>query len=694
VKIDNFFSELKRRNVIRAAGLYLVGAWLLTQVSSTVLPMFGAPDWLPRSIVVLLAIGFIPTLIFSWVFELTPQGLKRDEDVPAEQSIGPQTGRRMNRMIIAVLLLALAYFAVDKFVFTPRREAALMSSAAPNESKFVINAKSIAVLPFENLSSDKENAFFTDGVQDEILTDLAKIADLKVISRTSVMQYKDIAKRNLPEIAQALKVAHVLEGSVQRASNHVRVNAQLIDARTDAHLWAQRFDGDLADVFAIQGEIAQKIVDQLKAVLSPKEQAAIAEKPTNNVAAYDLYLRAREIEHSSASFLEQSNKDQLRLLEQAVALDPAFVTAFCSLARAHLQIYWFNFDHTETRLEQAKKAIDAAARLQPDAGELHFAKALFRYWGSRDYAPALAELDLAHRALPNDSDVLYFVGAVERRQGRFKESVNHIEESLKLDPHNASIIGEFAATYMAGKRYPDAVRVIEEGLRWKPNDFVFENVRADLDRQNRADLRRLQILVFSDSANVADPDTVAGARLSLALDQRDFSAAKKALADYKSPDFNSAGYITPREVFEGQIARGAGDKTAAQSAFLAAREKAAAMLAKRPEDPKVLIVLADIDARLGRKDEAVREGEHAVELLPVTKDALDGPNLLTQLADIYTQVGQPGRALDLLERAAPMPWGPSYGDLKLGLDWDPLRKDPRFEKIVASLAPKDSPSAK
>src|SRR4029453_9595850 len=267
MNLRNFFAELTRRNVIRMGGLYLVGAWLVVQVAGTVLPMFGAPEWLPRTIVVLLAIGFVPAVIFSWVFELTPQGLKRDEDVPPEESIAPQTGRRMDRMIIVVLVRGLGFFAFDKFVVAPRREAALVASAVPNESKSVINAKSIAVLPFENRSEDKANAYFTDGVQDEILTNLSRIADLKVISRTSVLQYKSGVARNLREIAQQLGVANVVEGSVQRSGNRVRVNAQLVDARNDAHLWAQTYDRDLADVFAIQTEIATKIVDQLQAKL-------------------------------------------------------------------------------------------------------------------------------------------------------------------------------------------------------------------------------------------------------------------------------------------------------------------------------------------------------------------------------------------------------------------------------------------
>src|SRR5947208_6366206 len=291
----NFFAELKRRNVIRFAGLYLVGSWLLTQVASTVLPMFGAPEWLPRTIVVLLAIGFVPAVIFSWVFELTPEGLKREEDVAPEHSIAPQTGRRMDRMIIVVLVLALGYFAFDKFVLAPRREAALVASALPNESKSVINAKSVAVLPFENLSEEKQNEYFAEGVQDEILTDLAKIADLKVISRTSVMPYKSGIARNLREIGRQLGVSHLVEGSVQRSINRVRVNAQLIDARTDAHLWAQTYDRDLADVFAIQSEIAKTIADQLQAKILPREKVAIETQPTKDITAYDLYVQGAEV---------------------------------------------------------------------------------------------------------------------------------------------------------------------------------------------------------------------------------------------------------------------------------------------------------------------------------------------------------------------------------------------------------------
>src|SRR5436190_5920599 len=319
----SFLTKLKRRNVVRMAGLYLVGAWLLVQVAGTVPPMFGAPDWLPRSIVVLLAIGFVPALILSWVFELTPDGLKREAELPPEQSIAPQTARRMDRMIIVVLVLALGYFAFDKFVLIPRREAVLLASTIPDQSKSsVINTKSIAVLPFESLSEEKTNEFFAGGVQDEILTNLARIADLKVISRTSVMQYKSGLARNLREIAHQLGVANVLEGSVQRAGNRVRVNAQLIDAHTDHHLWAQTYDRDLVDMFAIQSEIAQTIANELQAKISASEKAAIEKPPTTDLGAYELYLRATSlIDNAPLSVGKTINEIYIQaaeLLDQAV----------------------------------------------------------------------------------------------------------------------------------------------------------------------------------------------------------------------------------------------------------------------------------------------------------------------------------------------------------------------------------------
>src|SRR5437870_3204666 len=418
------------------------------QIASQIFPFFEIPNWAVRLVVLLLVIGFPVAMILAWAFELTPEGIKRAEDVDLSKSVTRKTGRKLDFFIIAVLLLVIAIL--------------LFQRLHPNVSPAVSSSldKSIAVLPFQNLSKDEENAFFADGVQDEILTDLAKIADLKVISRTSVMQYKNTATRNLPEIAQALKVAHVLEGSVQRSANRVRVSAQLIDARNDMHVWAQTYDRDLADVFAIQSEIAQKIADQLQAKLSPKEKAAIEERPTKDLAAYDLYLRAKELIYDGRVNVSRAREDDftsVQLLEQAIARDPAFLLAYCQLAFLHDDIYAENYDHTETRLALAEKNIRAAVQLQPNSGEVHLAQAIHYYWGYRNYDQAREELAKVERALPNNAQVFVFLGRIDRRQARWDEAIRNFERAVGLDPRNADTLVDLGETYFRLRRLGEAI---------------------------------------------------------------------------------------------------------------------------------------------------------------------------------------------------------------------------------------------
>jgi TolB-like protein/class 3 adenylate cyclase/Flp pilus assembly protein TadD len=589
-------------------------------------------------------------------------------------------------MIGAMLLIVAAVAIAFLILRLKRSQAAATASTALLE-------KSIAVLPFENLSDDKQNAYFADGVQDEILTDLAKIADLKVISRSSVMQYKSSVARNLREIGKQLGVAHLLEGSVQRAGSKVRVNAQLIDTRTDAHLWANTYDRDLADIFAIQSEIAKTIADQLQAKLSPNEEAAMHRKPTTDMAAYDLYLRATEMERNQTSSVgsggSEETKTEVPLLEEAVRRDPNFVPALCLLARAHLYLYWQNADHSAHRVELAKNALDAAARLQPDAGEVHLIRALLHYWGNRDYEPALAELGLARHSLPNDTNVLFYTAAIERRQGKWHESDRHFEEALAIDPRNIQIISELAgASYVYERRYADAAKLLDSTLAWKPLDFGLAYARAYIDLAWKGDLHRLKEILRSNLTKTADRNYVADADLELALRQRDYQRAGQVLAAGGGTEIDHSGFLIPRQWTRGIVARGLGDQSRANTALSAARQRLAAVVRDRPEDGKSLIILAQIDAAMGRKEEAVWEGEHALELLPVAKDALNGAQIEGMLASIYAQVGEKDRALDLLEVATRAVGGPSYGLLRLDEVWDPLRGDSRFEKIVASLAPK------
>ena len=457
----NFFAELKRRNVIRFAGLYLVGSWLLTQVASTVLPMFGAPDWLPRSIVVLLAVGFVPALIFSWVFELTPQGLKRDEDVAPEQSIAPQTARKMDRMIIAVLAIALSYFGFDKFVLAPRREAALVAATSqshaalePNTTPTAANAKSIAVLPFDNLSHEQDNAYFAEGVQDEILTRLAKVADLKVISRTSTQKYKS-APDNLRAIAQQLGVANVLEGSVQKSQDQVRVNVQLINALTDAHLWADTYDRKLTDIFAVESDIAKTIADTLQAKLTGSEKRAIAARPTENQEAYQLYLKGRFFWNKrTATDLRKS----IDYFQQAIAKDPNYALAYAGSAQAWLLLPGYSGGTPNECFPQAESAAKKALSLDESSADAHAALAMVKQLFDFDSSGAIAEFQRAIELDPNDATAHHwFANHSLSATGQTEREIAEMKRALELDPLSMIINTNVGQAYIYASRFDDAI---------------------------------------------------------------------------------------------------------------------------------------------------------------------------------------------------------------------------------------------
>jgi TolB-like protein/Flp pilus assembly protein TadD len=683
----HFFLELKRRNVYKVAVAYAVIAWLLVQAGSILFPTFEAPPWVMKVFVAVIAAAFPFSLIMSWAFELTPEGARRIPKRSRREQTPGWSGAKF-----AVVSTSLALLSLGFFIFPFLKSNSVATKGPGPAPALPVSPKSLAVLPFQNMSEEKENAYFADGVQEEILTALARVADLKVISRTSVMQFRELEKRNLRQIAQQLGVAHVLEGSVQRAANRVRVTAQLIDTRSDTHVWAERYDGELADVFGIQTEIAQKIAQQLEAALSSKEKATIKTAPTTDIVAYDLYLRAKEIWLRGAPRRAAQTEEQVQLLDQAVARDPAFVSAFCLLARAHLNSYWFYHDRSAARLDLAKKALDAAARLRPEAGEVHLTRAVFHYWGNRDLAPALAEIAVARRLLPNDADVLFFQGAILRRAGRWAESTQHLEEAAILDPRNANLFLQLALwNYVAQKRYADAARMLDETLAWQPGDLLLELARARVDLLGRADPRRLQSVVTGDSAKSSpDIELLACARLQLALAQREYHSAREVLTAYPLSDLREAEFIMPREFYDGVVERGLGNSEGARTAFLRARERKARDVSLHAGDAKMLIVLGEIDAQLGHKSDAIRAGERALALLPPINDATDGPMIMTRLAGIYARVGEVDRALDLLRQSARMPGGAHYGSLQLEEVWDPLRGDPRFDEITASLAPDSS----
>ena len=555
--------------------------------------------------------------------------------------------------------------------------------------------KSIAVLPFENLSEEKANAFFADGVQDEILTDLAKVADLKVISRTSVIGYRDMAGRNLRKIGQELGVAHLLEGSVQRSGNRVRVNAQLIDARNDAHLWGQTYDRDLADVFVIQSEIAKTIADQLQAKLSPSEKSAIERPPTSDISAFDLYAHAKDLLLTAAES-GAGKADSLQaidLLNQAVARDPSFFQAYCRLAEAHDGLYSTGYDHTSARLALADAAIEAASRLRPNAGETHVARARNIYQGYRDYNGALAELELARQALPNDSRVFELTGYIQRRQpGRYEESTRTLERAIELDPRNVLLLQQIAAfNYPRLRRYADAKSAWDRLLAITPDDVSAKAERPMVDFEWKGDTRPLHQMIDAIRAtNPAAVQRIAERWIICALAERDAAAANNALiASGENPiALSSENIFFNRPFGEGVIARMTKDDAKARSAFTAARAEQEKIVQAQPNYGPALCILGLIDAGLGRKEEALREGRRAVELLPVEKDAPEGLDMVKYLAMIAAWIGDKDFACEQLAVAIRGPSSLSYGQLKLMPLWDPLRGDPRFEQIVASLAPK------
>jgi len=623
--------------------------------------------------------------------KLKRRGRKKESD--AVRQIGAPRWPKF--LIAAALVVAALALVISSLTFFHRASSTAASvspkaTAMSNTAASAFPEKSIAVLPFENLSAEKENAYFADGVQDEILTLLAKLADLKIISRVSVMQYKSGVARNLREVGQQLGVANVVEGSVQRSGNRVRVNAQLVDARTDRQIWGQTYDRDLADVFAIQSEIAKAIAEQLQAKLSPREEKAIERPPTGDIAAFDLYTRAKNLLLIGLSSTMKANLLQAAdLLNQAVSRDPSFFRAYCQLAYAHDALYFLGFDHTAARLALAEAAVQAATRLRPDAGETHLARAQNLYWGYLDYDGALAELEVARPTLPNDSRIFELKGLIQRRQGRWEESTQNLERAIDLDPRNFFTLQQIAISYGVLRRYNEETSVLNRALTIQPTDVDSKVALASIAFHSKADSRPLHQTIDSVRAiNPAAVPSIADAWLSCALAERDVAAAKNALNAFGEIPLTDYAVHLNRPLMEGVIARMTKDAGKARDAFTAARAEQEKAVQTQPNYGPALCALGLIDAGLGRKEEALREGRRAVELLPVEKDAINGPLMIAYSAMIAAWVGNKDLACEQLAIAIRPPSTVSYGQLKLLPHWDPLRGDPRFEKIVASLAPK------
>jgi TolB-like protein/Flp pilus assembly protein TadD len=665
--MSGFFEELKRRKVYRVAAAYIIAGGFIIQIASAVFPAWELPNWSQRLLIVLILAGFPIALIFAWIFDITPSGIERTSKVEA-QTQAPPSHRRRNLILLAAAGLVIS-FAAGFFVL-PRASARKID-------------KSIAVLPFENLSDAKENAYFADGIQDDILTNLSRIGDLKVISRTSVMSYRG-KPTTVREIGKTLGVSTILEGSVRREGNRVRVTVQLINATNDEHIWGNNYDRDLIDVFAIQTDLAHEIADALQAKLSPIEKEQIGRKPTQNADAYFLYVQAHDIFNRTDRLRDDIVKVE-GLYEEAVKKDPTFALAFAGLGMVENWMY-HSFDPTPARRDKAKAAVDSAIRLRPDLPEARLALGFFYYYCDRDdqhYQRALDEFGVAQRSLPNNADVYLAIGAIERRQGKWAQSTANMEKAAALDPKNAWVLQNLSFNYEANRDFETAEKILDRGLAVAPQSFAIRGLKAKLALEWKGDASVSEKFLSEVPAGVDPEGIVTLSRINILILQRRFAEALQLVKKMPKETVHGEGTApTPKAFFEGILHFMLGEKDKARADFERARVIVEESVRDVPDDPGRHAQLGAIFAGLGRKEEAIREGKRAVELLPESKDAFDGPQVTIALAQIYCWTGEKEQALQLIERSLSTPNGINVPLLKLDPVWDPIRDDPRFKALI------------
>jgi TolB-like protein/Flp pilus assembly protein TadD len=661
VLMSGFFEELQRRKVYRVAAAYIIAAGFIIQIGSAVFPAWELPNWTLRLVVVLLLIGFPIALILAWAYDVTTQGIRATPAVSVH-------GRHRRRNLVLLIATAAIISASAGFFLLPRASARKID-------------KSIAVLPFQNLSDDKENAYFADGIQDDILTNLSKIGDLKVISRTSVMSYRGEGMHNARAIGKALGVAALLEGSVRRIGNRVRVNVQLIDASNDEHIWAEDYDRDLTDVFAIQTDLAQKIASTLQAKLSPNEKQRLDYRPTQNSDAYLLFLQAHEYANRTDMFHDTSLNAE-PLLEAAIKLDPNFALAFANLSMVESWVY-HSFDPIPARREKARLNADEALRLQPDLSEGHLALGFSYYYGDHDYERALAQFEIARRGLPNESEAYLAIGSIQRRQGKWAESTANLEKAAALDPKNINILINLCFSYVALRNFETADKTLDRGIVASPKSFQARALKGFMAVLWKGDLSAAENVFSSVSPEVDPNGLMTWARAWILMLKREFPEALQALEQFRGETmFTTTTAPSPKALVEGTIHLLQGDRAKAQAELEQARVISERLLRQAPEDPARHAQHGIILAMLGQKDEAIAEGKRAVELLPESQDALDGPQGTAALAQIYAWTGEPDEAFRLLDHLLAVPSNLTVPMLRLDPAWDPLRQDPRFQALI------------
>ncbi len=683
----NFFAELKRRNVYKVAAAYAVAAWLLIQIATQVFPFFQIPNWAVQLVVLLLVLGFPVAMILSWAFEITPEGIKREEEIDRRKSIARKTGRKLTALVVV-----LAAAAVGLMVFRLVRSQA--GSREQSALTLPIESKSIAVLPFENLSDEKANAYFAAGIQDEILTRLSKIADLKVISRTSTEHYQSVPG-NLSEIAQQLGVAHILEGSVQKQGDRIRVAVKLIKAANDSYLWAEIFDRNITDIFSVETEVAKTIADQLQAKLTGREQQVIAAKPTDNPGAYDAYLRGLAYTlrtlNTPANYLGAQ-----KYFREAVRLDPKFALAWALLSNVDARGYrTLNLQPTDALREEARQAADTALTLQPHLGEALVAKGYYYFGCLKDLKTAVGYFEQARQFLPNSSRIPEALAYITRSQGEWERSESYFKEAGRLDPRNVSLLTRHAQLYITLRRFPDAARKLDQILQITPGDLD-ALVQKGAIAQAEGDLPRSAALLAPLHPPAGDPTAWETLAYQAILERRPAQIIPRLQEILARPD-PALGYLNGELRFWlGWAQEVASDEAAAQETWREARRELETLLKRQPENPSLLLDLALVTMGLGDKAAALALAEKALAVYPIEKDAADGPQSIDILARVAARLGEPDRAIAALEKilsipcngglATGMPLTPAL--LRLDPMFDPLRSDSRFQKLADSSSPK------
>ena len=683
-KPGNFLTELKRRNVVRVAFVYGIVAWLLLQIVDIVVPLLELPDWVGKFFLLLIAIGLPLALIFAWAFEMTPDGLKLEKHVDRSQSVTAETGRKLDFMIIAVLLFAVALFALDKFVWVDEQAPELVIAAEGTAVADPVSRQSVAVLPFANRSANKDDLYFVQGMHDDVLTHLARIGSLKVISRTSVMQYRDTTK-NMRTIGKELGVATILEGGVQRAGDRVRINMQLIDAVTDEHLWADTYDRQLttANIFAIQSEIASAIAEALHATLSPAEQQALANIPTENLQAYDFFQRGRAIQRNAGI---KAQERQLQLFEQAVSLDPGFALAHLALASAYMDRYWF-FGRDKSDLALARTAIDKGFELSPGMPEAHIARSHYYYHGFLDYDRALEQLDIAIPMVPGNEEAYAIRSFILRRRGNFDDSIPDLERAIDLDPRNALWPFELGNTYGHVGRWDRAVSYYDRAIQLSPNDPYARLIRAyalialDIDSTALRDM-------LADPTLPDEPDLVLS-RWYSAMQDRDYDLAMDAIGRSESEVLDIQNDFFPLDLLRGQTEFYLGASYKATGYFESAKAVLESKSKDSPKDPRIFSALGFVHAGLGDKEKALEAAQAAYELLPVSVDAMAGPVYVFNYAVTYAMLDRRDAAIAKLEELLSRPNGWSLNLVLLYPEFEKLHDEPAFKALMDRMRQKN-----